>query len=104
MPIAGDLINIVSEKSNVLLQIIAPYLQNNRKKAGVVSLSAAVILTLLYTTLQRFNRPARSLRHLPYLGYFSFLNYCFKNELFENYSQKLIMPLIKQSNGVYMVN
>lgn len=103
MPITGELINIVNEKSSVVMRLIAPYL-HNRKKAGVVSVSAAVILTLLYTTLQRFNRPARSLRHLPYVGYFSFLNYIFKDELFEKYSQKLIMPLIKQSNGVYMVN
>ncbi|CAO3614072.1 unnamed protein product [Mucor hiemalis] len=101
MPITGELINIVNEKSSVVMRLIAPYL-HNRKKAGVVSVSAAVILTLLYTTLQRFNRPARSLRHLSYVGYFSFLNYIFKDELFEKYSQKLIMPLIKQSNGVYM--
>jgi hypothetical protein len=100
MPITEDLIHIVGEKTNVIMQLIAPYLRN--KKVRAVSLSAAVVLTLLYATIQKFNRPPPSLRHLPYVGYLSFLKYTLKDELFEKYSKKLIMPLVKQSNGVYM--
>lgn len=100
MPITGDLIHFASEKGNELMRLVAPYLRN--KKTGVISLSAAVLLTLIYTTIQKFNRPPPSLRHLPYVSYFSFLKYIFKDELFETYSKKLIMPLIKESSGVYM--
>ena len=102
MPITNDVIRVINEKSNEILRLIAPYI--SKKKAGYVSLGAAVVLTFLYTTAQKFNRPPLSLRHLPYVGYFSFLNYIFKDALFETYSRKLIMPLIKESNGIYMVS
>jgi hypothetical protein len=102
MPITTDLVHIVNEKANKLIKLIAPYIKN--KKAGVVSLSAAVVLTLLYNTFQKFNRPARKLNHLPHVTFFSLLNYSIRDKLYETYSRELVMPLITKSNGVYIVS
>jgi hypothetical protein len=101
MPVTTDLIRIVNEKADVLIKLAEPYVAN--KTVGIVTLSAAVALALIYTTIQKFNRPPSKLRHLPYVGFLSFLNYTFRDQLFEKYSEDLIMPLMKQSNGIYMV-
>jgi hypothetical protein len=101
MPVVLDLLQKVKDRADDVLRMISPH---TRKKAGVISVSAAVFLTLLYSVIQKINRPPKALRHLPYVGYLSFLKYVFKDELFETYSKELIMPLLKkESNGVYMV-
>jgi hypothetical protein len=101
MPVVLDLLQKVNNRTGVLLRLISPQL---RKKAGIISISTAVIMTVLYSVFQKLNRPPKELRHLPYVGYFSFLKNVFKDELYETYSNQLIMPLLKkESNGVYAV-
>lgn len=101
MPVTADLLKIVNEKADVLVRLAKPYVGN--KTAGIVTLSAAVVLTLLYTTIQKYNRPPKNLRHLPYVSFISFLQSVFSDALFENYSKEKCMPLMKQSNGIYIV-
>lgn len=102
MPLITDLLVSVNDSADALARLTLPYFQ--KKKTVVISVGTAAVLTFLYTALQKMNRPPPKLRHLPYVGYFSFLNYIFRDALFETYSRKAIMPLAKQSNGIYMVN
>ncbi|KAI8085855.1 cytochrome P450 [Gilbertella persicaria] len=99
MALITDLIQITSNRLEAWMQLVSPQI---RKRAGIISVSTAVILTLLYTTIQKFNRPPKQLRHLPYVSYLSFLKYCFRDDLFETYSKQVCMPLLKESNGIYM--
>ncbi|KAI8328859.1 cytochrome P450 [Choanephora cucurbitarum] len=98
MVLIADLISNSQHQFNFWIHRILPQL---RKKTGVISVGAAVILTLLYNTLQKFNRPPKQLRHLPYISYFTFLKYSFRDALFETFSKEMTMPLVR-SNGIYM--
>ncbi|KAI8361722.1 cytochrome P450 [Blakeslea trispora] len=100
MPFLTDLVIQTQHQFNTWIERIVPQLQ---KKAGVISVSTAVILAVLYTTLQKFNQPPKQLRHLPYVTYFTFLKYSFRDALFEHFSNEMTMPLIRKgSNGIYM--
>lgn len=101
MAIVLNLLQKVNDRTDTVLRMVSPQL---RKKAKVISVTAAVILTLLYATFQKVNKPPKALRHLPYVSRFSFLKYIFRNALYETYSKQLVMPLLKkESNGIYMV-
>ncbi|KAI9484150.1 MAG: cytochrome P450 [Benjaminiella poitrasii] len=101
MPIVSDLVQIVNSNTKILIQLLSRHLRDKRK-ASVISVSTAVVLTVLYTALRRFNRPPQKYKHLAYVGFLPYLKYVFNNALFETYSKEEIMPLIKQTNGIYM--
>lgn len=98
MSLTAELIHIAHEKADALIKFL-----RNSSKTSALSVSAAIVLTLLYTTFQKFNRPARKLSHLPYVSFVQFLNYSIRDKIYEVYSRELVMPKIKQSNGIYMV-
>ncbi|CEP12637.1 hypothetical protein [Parasitella parasitica] len=100
MILFNKLIQVLNTKADVLVRIMGPKL---RTTAGVASISTAVVLALLFTAVKMYMKPPKELRHLITMDYFSFLGYVFRDELFETYSNEMVMPLFKKgANGIYV--
>ncbi|CAO3676105.1 unnamed protein product [Rhizopus stolonifer] len=71
-------------------------------KISVLTACFIVLATLLYTLVQKYNRPPPHLAHLPYISLFTFLRYGFKDEPYEKYVKENIVPLLTpESGGIY---
>lgn len=98
MPVVLELINQVYDHLNVIIPA------ELRKKTGIISLGTAILITFLYSKFQKINRPPANLRHLPHVGFYTFLKYVFSNGVIDNYSNEQVIPLLKKgSNGIYLV-
>ncbi|KAF7729532.1 cytochrome P450-dit2 [Apophysomyces ossiformis] len=66
--------------------------------------ASAAGLTLFYLLYDRITRPPRSLRHIPRIGYFSYMKALLQKVPNPLFSEKLILPLLekKDSNGIYL--
>ncbi|CEG79632.1 hypothetical protein RMATCC62417_14075 [Rhizopus microsporus] len=90
----------VKDKIHRLIRVILPFLKS---RAGVLSISSAAILAVLYSLVQKFNRPPSQLRHLPYVDRFTFLKYGFKDIPYDQYGKEKLLPLLKAgTNGIYL--
>ncbi|KAI8988312.1 cytochrome P450 [Mycotypha africana] len=93
------LVQNLNTNIDALLKIVSKTIT---RKAGIITLSSAIALAFLYSTIQKFIQPSKKLRHLPFISYLTFLRYVFKDALLEAYSKEQILPLMKRSNGVYV--
>lgn len=101
MPLVTHLNRLVNENMDVMDRFVPRWVL---KKTGIISLSTAAVLALVYSFYLKNNAPPKQLRHLPYISRYQFMRNVFKNELFENYSKNHVMPILEQSsNGVYAV-
>ncbi|KAI7905066.1 cytochrome P450 [Cokeromyces recurvatus] len=75
------------------------------KKNRFFTIKAAVIyFVILYMIRNRILKPPKSLRHIPYQGYFDLFKLIIGKESYWDYTHRLVLPLInsKQSNGIYL--
>ncbi|KAI8994752.1 cytochrome P450 [Pilobolus umbonatus] len=73
-----------------------------KKNAGVVTISTAVIITLVYSIITRISKPPSNLKHIPHLPYTDFVKGITGNVLFETFTKEKLVPLMKMSNGIYL--
>lgn len=97
--------NLVHQTSKTMNDIYRLMLHRISKRTGIISLSTAVTLTVLYSLYQKLFKAPKQFRHLPYINPFYYYKNALGNKLFEDYSKAIVMPLLEQgSNGIYMVN
>jgi hypothetical protein len=101
MPVTQHIVNTINKNSEVIQKTLSPHAETLR----FITIGTAAALILAYVAFQKFNKPSKSLMHLPYISFFSFIKYAvIKDALFETYSNELVMPLFKNgNNGVYVV-
>ncbi|KAG0788485.1 hypothetical protein G6F16_001452 [Rhizopus arrhizus] len=80
----------------VIQEIIQPWLESNVRTLIVLGIALA-----FYALIQRYNRPPSTLAHLPYVSFFSFLKYGFKDELYDTYAKEKLLPLLKANGGFF---
>ncbi|KAG0181653.1 cytochrome P450-dit2 [Apophysomyces sp. BC1021] len=92
--------NVLLQKTSEIGNIITRYLAGHRR----VSISSAVALTVLYLIYDKINKPPRSLRHIPYVGYINTITSALRGRSSADISSDYSIPLIKSEahNGVYM--
>lgn len=91
------LVNIYSDLST---QIVSKIPLGRQQK---ISIAAAVSLVVLYLARKAVTPPAR-LRHLPYVGLFTFLNAFMRRRLMSDLSSEVTLPAaMKSSSGLYTV-
>lgn len=80
---------------------IAPRIPKNNK---LVSISAAVILSLVYLIIDKA-KPPRKLRHLPYISLFCILKSTYYKESVRDRCHRVHIPIIESenSNGLFLV-
>lgn len=83
----------------VIQEIIQPWLESNVRTLIVLGIALA-----FYALIQRYNRPPSTLAHLPYVSFFSFLKYGFKDELYDTYAKEKLLPLLKANGGFFTVS
>lgn len=81
------------------LEKILPALQKKSKKSYI---GAAITLIVLHRIYSYFKVPKR-FRHLPKLSYFPSAKSIFNNEPIYDRYKRLVFPVIKQNNGIYVV-
>lgn len=91
------LVNLYSDLSTQLV------LKGPLGRQQKISIAAAVSLVVLYLARKAVTPPAR-LRHLPYVGLFTFLNAFMRRKLMSDISSNVTLPAaMKSSSGLYTV-
>lgn len=68
-----------------------------------ISISAAVALVAFYTVYRVVTPPAK-LRHIPSMGFFSYLNAFLRGKQLHDISKNVVLPhAVNVDNGVYLV-
>ncbi|KAG1050119.1 hypothetical protein G6F43_007586 [Rhizopus delemar] len=80
----------------VIQEIIQPWIESNVRILIVFG-----IVLAFYALVQRYNRPPAALAHLPYVSFFSFLKYGFKDEVYDTYAKEKLLPLLKAKGGLF---
>ncbi|KAJ8659175.1 hypothetical protein O0I10_005214 [Lichtheimia ornata] len=89
------LVNLYSDLSTQLV------LKGPLGRQQKISIAAAVSLVVLYLARKAVTPPAR-LRHLPYVGLFTFLNAFMRRKLMSDISSNVTLPAaMKSSSGLY---
>lgn len=83
----------------VIQEIIQPWIESNVRILIVFG-----IVLAFYALVQRYNRPPAALAHLPYVSFFSFLKYGFKDEVYDTYAKEKLLPLLKAKGGLFAVS
>lgn len=82
---------------------ITPRLTTKNK---VVTISAAVALSLILLFREKVLKPPKKLRHIPYVGIFDIFKVLFLGETFWQRAYRAQLPLIEspESKGLFMVS
>lgn len=74
------------------------------KKNKVISISVAVVLSLVYLIRDRVLKPPRNLRHIPYVSYFGVIKSTLFHESIWSRAYKVHLPEIdKKNHGIFLV-
>lgn len=71
-----------------------------------ITISIAIVLSMMYLFKERVMKPPNSLRHIPYMGYFSIFRTVITGESFWDRTYRVITPFVdslKNNNGIYLV-
>lgn len=78
----------------------APAMNSRQQK---ISISAAVALVAFYT-VYKVVTPPKKLRHIPSMGFFSYLNAFLRGKQLHEISKNVVLPhAVNVDNGVYLV-
>ncbi|KAI8063424.1 cytochrome P450 [Gilbertella persicaria] len=80
---------------------IVPRLTQKNKTIGI---STAVALSLVYFIRNRILKPPKSLRRIPYIGYFTILGSFIRGESQWDFDHRVLFPMLesKCKDGIYM--
>lgn len=82
--------------------IYTKYIEKNKK--AVVSIGAAVALTLLVEYVyKKLTVPPKKYRAYPCITYIDLIKAAFKGETVYEQKKRIILPILNKANGVYMV-
>lgn len=75
------------------------------KKNKVIAISTAVALSA-YILMDKYFKPPRKLRHIPYINFYQFLKGVYNRYSYVTKATKLYLPIVNspENNGIYMVN
>ncbi|CEP08816.1 hypothetical protein [Parasitella parasitica] len=74
------------------------------KKNKAVAISTAVALSLIYVIRDRYFKPPKNIRHLPYQGYLDVFRSSITNEPYPDRAKRVLLPIIdsQSNNGIYV--
>lgn len=88
---------------DTLQELYTRYIEKNKKAA--ISIGAAVTLTLLVEyAYKKLTVPPKKYKGIPCLTYVDLIKDAFNGETVYSQKKKLVLPLLKKGNGVYMVD
>lgn len=96
----------LEKRLNHILDIYNQYIVPRlTKKNKAIAISTAVALSL-YIIVDKYIKPPRKLRHIPYQSYYEFLKTILYKETYDTRAKNFYLPTINSpsNNGIYMVS
>jgi hypothetical protein len=75
------------------------------KKNKTIAISTAVAISLIYFIRDRYFKPPKNIRHIPYQGYFDVYKSLLTKESYTDRAHRISIPTVdsKTSNGLFVV-
>ncbi|KAI8647570.1 cytochrome P450, partial [Parasitella parasitica] len=101
MPFLTGFLQVPLQSTVEMYQQIVPHLT---KKHKAVAISTAVALSLIYVIQDRYFKPPKNIRHIPYQGYLDVIRSSITKESYPDRANRILLPIInsQSNNGLYV--